>query len=151
MSTTQDQLPTSPAVCDSSPVPERASTGHLHEMLQQIFNLFRADMSLDGWEESHVENFLTELHQQLEHLEALRGLQAEQNSSENPRLQVKMYFRRIHDYLENQEYSSWAWTIVRVEISRCLFFAFQLIRELSKQRMDSWRMWNKSQLQALKA
>lgn len=63
-------------------------------------------MSLDGWEESHVENFLTELHQQLEHLEALRGLQAEQNSSENPRLQVKMYFRRIHDYLENQEYSS---------------------------------------------
>ncbi|XP_045636232.1 interferon epsilon [Ursus americanus] len=113
--------------------------GILHEMLQQIFNLFRADMSLDGWEESHMENFLTELHQQLEHLEALRGLQAEQNSSENPRLQVKMYFRRIHDYLENQEYSSCSWTIVRVEISRCLFFAFQLIRELSKQGMDSFK------------
>ncbi|XP_004412972.1 PREDICTED: interferon epsilon [Odobenus rosmarus divergens] len=113
----------------------------LHEMLLQIFNLFRADISLDGWEKSHMENFLTELHQQLEYLEMLKGLEAEQKSGilsgENPRLQVKMYFWRIHDYLENQEYSRCAWTIVRVEINRCLFFAFQLIRKLRKQEMDS--------------
>ncbi|XP_034872575.1 interferon epsilon [Mirounga leonina] len=113
----------------------------LHEMLLQIFNLFRADISLHGWEERHMENFLTELHQQLEYLEGLRGLEAEQKSGilsgENPRLHVKMYFWRIHDYLENQEYSRCAWTIVRVEINRCLFFAFQLIRKLRKQEMDS--------------
>ncbi|XP_029775317.1 interferon epsilon [Suricata suricatta] len=108
----------------------------LHEMLQQIFNLFRANISSDGWEESHVEKFLTELHQQLEYLEALAGLECEQDSGtlgrDNVRLQIKMYFRRIHDYLESQEYSSCAWTIVRVEINRCLFLAFQLIRKIRK-------------------
>ncbi|XP_019484975.1 PREDICTED: interferon epsilon [Hipposideros armiger] len=112
----------------------------LHEMLQQIFNLFRANIPLDTWEQSHMEKFLIELHQQLEYLEMLMGLQAEQKSgtldSENLRLQVKMYFRRIRDYLENQEYSSCAWTIVRVEINRCLFFVFRLTGTLSKQEMD---------------
>lgn len=127
----------------------------LHEILQQIFNLFRTNTSLDVWEESHMEKFLTELHQQLEYLEVLMGLQAEQKSgtvdSANLRLQIKMYFRRIHDYLENQKYSSCAWTIVRVEINRCLFFVFQLTGKLSKQEMDPWTMWSKRQLQALKA
>ncbi|XP_041618666.1 interferon epsilon [Vulpes lagopus] len=108
----------------------------LHEMLQQIFNLFRANISLEGWEERHMENFLTELHQQLEYLEVLISLEAEQNSdilrSDNPRLQIKRYFLRIHNYLENQEHSSCAWTIIRGEINRCLFFAFQLIRNLRK-------------------
>ena len=64
----------------------------LHEMLQQIFSLFRAIVSLDGWEESHTEKFLVELHQQLEYLEALMRLQAKQKSdtlgSENLRLQI---------------------------------------------------------------
>ncbi|XP_058551208.1 interferon epsilon [Neofelis nebulosa] len=113
----------------------------LHEMLQQIFNLFRANTSPGGWEESHVEKFLTELHQQLEYLETLTGLEAEQDSSilgsENVRLPIKMYFQRIHDYLESQEYSSCAWTIVRGEINRCLFFALQLIRKTSKRGMHS--------------
>lgn len=113
----------------------------LHEMLQQIFSLFRAIVSLDGWEESHTEKFLVELHQQLEYLEALMRLQAKQKSdtlgSENLRLQVKMYFQRIHDYLESQDYSSCAWTIVQVEINRCLFLVFRLTRKLSEQGMET--------------
>ena len=113
----------------------------LHEMLQQIFSLFRAIVSLDGWEESHTEKFLVELHQQLEYLEALMRLQAKQKSdtlgSENLRLQVKMYFQRIHDYLESQDYSSCAWTIVKVEINRCLFLVFRLTRKLSEQGMET--------------
>lgn len=87
-----------------------------------------------------MEKFLIELHQQLEYLETLIRQQAEQRSgtsgSENLRLQVKMYFQRIRDYLENQEYSRCAWTIVQVEINRCLFFVFQLTGKLSKQEMD---------------
>lgn len=113
----------------------------LHEMLQQIFNLFRAVVSLDGWEESHTEKFLVELHQQLEYLEALMKLQAKQKSdtlgSENFRLQVKMYFQRIRHYLESQDYSSCAWTIVQVEINRCLFLVFRLTRKLSEQGMET--------------
>ncbi|XP_053415103.1 interferon epsilon [Nycticebus coucang] len=124
--------------------PQQYQEGHalalLHETLQQIFNLFRANISLDGWEESHVEKFLIELHHQLEYLEALMGLEAEQRSGtvgiEELRLQVKMYFRRIHDYLENQEYSSCARTIVQVEINRCLLFVFRLTEKLSKQGMN---------------
>lgn len=112
----------------------------LHEMLQQIFSLFQANISLEGWKESHMEKFLIELHQQLEYLEMLMGLQTDQKSStlgsENFRLQIKMYFRRIRDYLDNQEYSSCAWTIVQMEINRCLFFVFPLTGKLSKQDMD---------------
>ncbi|XP_024653936.1 interferon epsilon [Macaca nemestrina] len=124
--------------------PQQYQKGHtlaiLHEMLQQIFSLFRANISLDGWEENHMEKFLIQLHQQLEYLEALMGLEAEKLSgtlgSDNLRLQVKMYFRRIHDYLENQDYSSCAWAIVQVEINRCLFFVFSLTEKLSKQGTD---------------
>uniref|UniRef100_A0A8C3WZL3 Interferon epsilon n=1 Tax=Catagonus wagneri TaxID=51154 RepID=A0A8C3WZL3_9CETA len=112
---------------------KRQALAILHEMLQQIFSLFRAVISLDGWEESHMEKFLIELHQQLEYLEALMRLQAEQKSdtlgNENLTLQVKMYFQRIRDYLENQDYSSCAWAIVRVEINRCLFFEIRKIKD----------------------
>ncbi|XP_037654354.1 interferon epsilon [Choloepus didactylus] len=120
---------------------KRHAVAVLHEMLQQIFSLFRENISLASWEESQVEKFLIELHQQLEHLEAFIGLEAEWKSdtlgSENFRLQVKKYFRRIRDYLENQEYSSCAWTIVHVEINRCLFFVFRLTGKVSQQGMDS--------------
>ncbi|KAM8804023.1 LOW QUALITY PROTEIN: interferon epsilon [Rhynchonycteris naso] len=109
----------------------------LHETLQQIFSLLGATIALDGLEERHMDKFLIELHQQLEYLEIFKGLKADQKSgtigSENLRLQVKMYFR-IHDYLENQEYSSCAWTIVPVEISRCLFVVFRLTGQLEPCR-----------------
>ncbi|XP_049625352.1 interferon epsilon [Suncus etruscus] len=111
----------------------------LHETLQQIFSLFRERISLDGWEQRHMEQFLVELHQQLEYLEVLLELKAKQKngtvSNENQRLQVKIYFLRICDYLENQRYSSCAWTIVHIEIQRCLFFLLRLTRMLSKQEI----------------
>ncbi|XP_055973380.1 interferon epsilon [Sorex fumeus] len=111
----------------------------LQEMLQQIFSLFRARTSLDDWEQRHTEQFLLELHQQLEYLEMLLKSEAEQKkgtlSNENLRLQVKIYFQRIRDYLENQEYCSCAWAIVHAEIHRCLFFVFRLTGMLSKQEM----------------
>lgn len=124
--------------------PHQYEKGHaltiLHETLQQTFDLFGANISLDDWEESQMKKFLVELHQQLEYLETFMEPQADQKSgtigSDNLRLQVKMYFRRIRDYLENQEYSSCAWTIVQVEINRCLFFVFRLTGKLSKQEMD---------------
>ncbi|KAM6169486.1 interferon epsilon [Rhynchocyon petersi] len=109
------------------------SVAILHEILQQIFNLFRTNHSLDSWEASHMEQFLTELHQQLDHLEALEAKQKSDTlGTDGFLLQVKMYFQRIRNYLENQKYSHCAWTIVRVEIVRCLFFLFRLTRQLSK-------------------
>ncbi|XP_006903642.1 PREDICTED: LOW QUALITY PROTEIN: interferon, epsilon [Elephantulus edwardii] len=110
----------------------------LHEMLQQIFSLFRTNHSVGNWEQSHMEKFLTELHQQLDHLEAL---EAEQKShplgTDSFMLQVKMYFRRIRRYLKNQKNSHCAWTIVRVEVIRCLFFLFRITRKLSNKNGPS--------------
>ncbi|CAH6776950.1 interferon epsilon [Phodopus roborovskii] len=112
----------------------------LHEVLQQIFSLFQAHVSLDIWEENHIERVLAALHQQLEYVESLAGLKAEQKSGgssvQSLRIQIKAYFRRIHDYLEDQRYSSCAWIIVQVEINRCMFFVFRLTRWLSKQETD---------------
>jgi hypothetical protein len=112
----------------------------LHEMVQQIFNLFKANSSLGHLKDNHIEKFLIELHQQLAYLEALMRLYPEQKSgalgSENLRLQVKAYFRRIHDYLENQGYSICARIIVQVEITRCLLFVFRFTGRLSNEERD---------------
>ncbi|XP_020009612.2 interferon epsilon [Castor canadensis] len=112
----------------------------LHEMVQQIFNLFKANSSLGHLKDNHIEKFLIELHQQLAYLEALMRLYPEQKSgalgSENLRLQVKAYFRRIHDYLENQGYSICARIIVQVEITQCLLFVFRFTGRLSNEERD---------------
>ncbi|MBZ3888222.1 Interferon epsilon [Sciurus carolinensis] len=111
----------------------------LHEMLQQIFFLFEENICLGSGEENHIQKLLIDLHQQLEYLETLLGLEAEQKSGElgskNLRLQVKAYFRRIHNYLESQQHSSCAWTIVQVEISWSLVFVFRLTGSLIRQRI----------------
>lgn len=112
----------------------------LHEILQQIFNLYWTHVSPGAWEENHIERVLAALHQQLKYVESLTGLQAEQKSGslgvQNLRLQIKAYFRRIHDYLENQRSNSCAWIIVQVEVNRCMFFVLRLTGWLSKQELD---------------
>ncbi|XP_028732828.1 interferon epsilon [Peromyscus leucopus] len=112
----------------------------LHEILQQTFNLFQTHVSLGIWEESCVERVLAALHRQLTSVESLAGLKAEQkrggSSVQSLRLRIKAYFRRIHDYLESQRYSSCAWIIVQVELNRCMVFVFRLTGWLSKQELD---------------
>ncbi|XP_062064117.1 interferon epsilon [Lepus europaeus] len=109
----------------------------IHETLQQIFSLFRENISLGGGEQNDLEKFLIELHQELLYLEGFMELEAKQESgalgSEILRLQIKTYFLRIRDYLEAQDYSSCAWIIVQVEINRCLFFVVRLTEMLNKK------------------
>ncbi|XP_048203960.1 interferon epsilon [Perognathus longimembris pacificus] len=108
----------------------------IHEMLQQIFNLFQAKAFLGLQKENYIQ-FLNELHQQLEYLQVIMRLDTEQQNGawggENLRLQVKAYFRRMRDYLENQAYSSCARIIVQVEVNRCLFFVHTLTRSLRSE------------------
>lgn len=112
----------------------------LHEILQQIFHLYWTHVSPGAWEENHMERVLAALHQQLKYVESLTGLQAEQKSSslsvQNLRLQIKAYFRRIHDYLEKQRSNSCAGVIVQVEANRCMLFVLRLTGWLSKQEPD---------------
>ncbi|XP_004600028.3 LOW QUALITY PROTEIN: interferon epsilon [Ochotona princeps] len=109
----------------------------LHETFQQLLILIKENFALDGGKKNYLVKILTELHQQLQYLEGFIELETKQRNgtvgSENLRLQIKMYFTRICDYLETQEYSSCAWTIVQVEINRCLFFVFRLTGRLSRR------------------
>ncbi|KAM6184251.1 LOW QUALITY PROTEIN: interferon epsilon [Erethizon dorsatum] len=112
----------------SQPYQKDHALAILYEMLQ----LFKVNISLNG-KNNHIEKFLIEL-RQLEYLEALIGLEAEQENgalgSENLRLQVRAYFR-MRKYLENG-YSRCAQTTVQVEINQCLLFLFRLTGKLSK-------------------
>lgn len=113
----------------------------LHEILQQIFSLYWTRVSPSAWEENHIERVLAALHQQLQYVESLTGLQAEQKSHslvsvQSLRLQIKAYFRRIRDYLEHQRSNSCAWIIVQVEVNRCMFSVLRHAGWMSKQELD---------------
>ena len=70
-----------------------------------------------------LEQLRTGLHQQLEDLDACLGqVMGEEHSAlgrMGPTLAMKRYFQGIHVYLQEKEYSGWAWKTVRVEITRC--------------------------------
>ncbi|XP_075415045.1 interferon omega-1-like [Tenrec ecaudatus] len=94
----------------------------LHEMLEQIFNLFHSERASAAWNTTLLAQLHRELHLQLEDLETcLVQLMGEEESAlamEVPTLAVKRYFRRIRLYLEEKAYSDCAWEVVRVEIRR---------------------------------
>ena len=96
----------------------------LHEMLQQTFNLFHTERSSAAWDTTLLEQLCTGLHQQLDDLDVCLGqVTGEEDSSlgrTGPTLAVKRYFHGIHVYLQEKEYSDWAWEIIRVEIMRSL-------------------------------
>ena len=94
----------------------------LHEMLQQSFNLFHTEHSSAAWDTTLLEQLRTGLHQQLDDLDACRGLVSGEEDSAlgrtGPTLAMKWYFQGIYVYLKEKEYSGWAWETVRVEITR---------------------------------
>lgn len=96
----------------------------LHEMLQQTFNLFHTERSSAAWDTTLLEQLRTGLHQQLDDLDACRGLVSGEEDSAlgrtGPTLAMKRYFQGIHVYLKEKEYNDCAWEIIRVEIMRSL-------------------------------
>ncbi|XP_012520487.1 PREDICTED: interferon omega-1 [Propithecus coquereli] len=92
----------------------------LHEMLQQIFNLFRTERSSAAWNPTLLVKLRAGLHLQLEHLETcLQQVMVEEDSAsaiKDPTLALRRYFWRIHLYLQEKNYSDCAWEIVRLEV-----------------------------------
>ncbi|XP_020144780.2 interferon omega-1-like [Microcebus murinus] len=92
----------------------------LHEMLQEIFNLFHTQRSSAAWDTTLLVKLRTGLHQQLEHLETcLEQAMADEDSArviDNATLALWRYFWRIRLYLREKNYSDCAWEIVRVEV-----------------------------------
>ncbi|XP_076984734.1 interferon omega-1-like [Tamandua tetradactyla] len=98
----------------------------VHEMLQQIFNLFHTEASSAVWNTTLLEQLLSGLHRQLEDLETCllqeMGEEGSLLGMEDPTLAMRRYFQRIHLYLQEKKNSSCAWEVVRVEIRRWFLF-----------------------------
>nr|QKD77251.1 interferon beta [Eidolon helvum] len=96
----------------------------IHEMLQQIFDIFRRNFSSTGWNETIIKNLYVELHMQMDHLEtALEELEKENFTWESMTvLHLRNYYFRITRYLKARLYSRCAWTVVQVEILRNFSF-----------------------------
>uniref|UniRef100_A0A2K6URN0 Interferon alpha 14 n=1 Tax=Saimiri boliviensis boliviensis TaxID=39432 RepID=A0A2K6URN0_SAIBB len=105
----------------------------LHEMVQQTFNLFSTKDSSAAWDETLLEKFYTELHQQLNDLEACAmqkvGVTETPLMYEDFILAVRKYFQRIILYLIEKKHSPCAWEVVRAEIMR----SFSLLTNLQKR------------------
>ncbi|KAM5261046.1 interferon beta [Hipposideros larvatus] len=101
----------------------------IHEMLQQIFDIFRKNFSSTGWNETTIENFYMELSQQSDRLDtALEEIVEEENLTwrDTTMLHLKKYYSRITRYLKAKLYSNCAWTVVQKEILRNFVFLNRL-------------------------
>nr|AAL76916.1 interferon alpha 5b [Marmota monax] len=88
----------------------------LHEMTQQIFNLFSTQEAFAAWDKTLLDTFLTGLHQHLDDLKACGTQQV--GVEEAPLRAVRKYFHRITVYLKEKKYLPCAWEVVRAEIMK---------------------------------
>ncbi|CAI9158836.1 unnamed protein product [Rangifer tarandus platyrhynchus] len=114
----------------------------LHEMLQQSFNLFHTKRSSAAWDTTLLEQLRTGLGQQLANLDdCWQQVTGEEDSDlgrKGPTDAVTTYFKGIHVYLNEKEYSACAWETIRLDIRR----AFSLfIRQLARKVKNvGWRL-----------
>ncbi|XP_003782900.1 interferon alpha-5-like [Otolemur garnettii] len=94
----------------------------LHEMTQQIFNLFSTNDSSEVWNKTLLDQFRSGLYQQLNELEACLmqevGVEEAALMNQDSTLAIRSYFQRIALYLKEKKYSPCAWEVVRAEILR---------------------------------
>jgi interferon alpha len=94
----------------------------LHEMTQQIYNLFSTKASSAAWDNTLLHKLCTGLSQQLKYLEDCLTQEVREEEPpqmhEDSTLAVRKYFHRITFYLEEKKYSPCAWEVVRAEIMR---------------------------------
>uniref|UniRef100_A0A8C4XXP0 Uncharacterized protein n=1 Tax=Gopherus evgoodei TaxID=1825980 RepID=A0A8C4XXP0_9SAUR len=109
----------------------------MQEILQEIFNIFRKNLTQSTWDGISIVRFQNRLYQQIQQLEACLKAQMEKDltNPESEDLQhtswrVKQYFQGIDAFLKEKQYSLCAWEIIRVEIPRCFVLTDKLNRTL---------------------
>ncbi|XP_012520479.1 PREDICTED: interferon alpha-5-like [Propithecus coquereli] len=109
----------------------------LHEMIQQIFNLFSTKDSSDAWDQTLLDKLCTGLYQQLDELEACLmqdvGVEETALMNEDSILAVRKYFQRITLYLKEKKYSPCAWEVVRAEIMKSISSSTTLQARLRRE------------------
>uniref|UniRef100_A0A8C9Q020 Uncharacterized protein n=1 Tax=Spermophilus dauricus TaxID=99837 RepID=A0A8C9Q020_SPEDA len=88
----------------------------LHEMTQQVFNLFSTQEAFAAWNQTLLDTFLSGLYQQLDDLKDCGTQKVE--VEEAPLRAVRKYFHRITVYLKEKKYLPCAWEVVRAEIMK---------------------------------
>ncbi|XP_053419291.1 interferon alpha-5-like [Nycticebus coucang] len=109
----------------------------LHEMIQQVFNLFSTKDSSEAWNKTLLDQFCTGLYQQLNELEACLmpevGLEEIALMNQDAMLAMRSYFQRMALYLKEKKYSPCAWEIVRAEIMRSFSSSTSLQERLRRE------------------
>ncbi|VTJ73805.1 interferon alpha-5 [Marmota monax] len=100
----------------------------LHQMTQQVFNLFSTQEAFAAWDKTFLDTFLTGLYQQLDDLKACGTQQV--GEEEAPLRAVRKYFHRITVYLKEKKYLPCAWEVVRAEIMKSFFSSANLYGRL---------------------
>ena len=120
----------------------------LHEMLQQSFSIFNTTRSSAAWDTTLLEQLRTGLHQQLADLDdCLEQVIGEEDSAlgrMGPTQAMTKYFQGIHVYLQEKEYSTCAWEIVRMNIRRSLSSSTSLQEKLRMMDGDLNSHWHGS-------
>uniref|UniRef100_A0A8D0E6R1 Uncharacterized protein n=1 Tax=Salvator merianae TaxID=96440 RepID=A0A8D0E6R1_SALMN len=109
-----------------------------YEFLQQVFFFIKRDISYNTWDSVCGENLQNGFYQQIKELEKCmdaakmqKGLMHFNKMAFYPLiLEVKSYFQRMNDFLNNHQNSQCAWEIIRIEIKGCLISITQLLKKL---------------------
>nr|AAG27516.1 interferon alpha [Marmota monax] len=103
----------------------------LHQMTQQVFNLFSTQEASAAWNQTFLDTFLTGVYQQLDDLKACGTQQV--GEEEAPLRAVRKYFHRITVYLKEKKYLPCAWEVVRAEIMKSFFSSANLYGRLRRK------------------
>ncbi|XP_031232651.1 interferon alpha-7-like [Mastomys coucha] len=110
----------------------------LHELIQQVLNLFSSKDSSAAWDATLLDSFCNGLHQQLNVLQGclMQQVRAQEPSltPEDSLLAVRKYFHRITVYLREKKRSPCAWEVVRAEVWRALSSSANLLARLSEEK-----------------
>ncbi|XP_028629178.1 interferon alpha-1 [Grammomys surdaster] len=110
----------------------------LSELTQQILNIFTSKDSSAAWEDTLLDSFCNDLHQQLNALQAclMQQVRVQESpaSQEDSQLAVRKYFHRITVYLREKKHSPCAWEVVRAEVWRALSSSAMLLTRLSEEK-----------------
>ncbi|XP_028629181.1 interferon alpha-12-like [Grammomys surdaster] len=110
----------------------------LRDLTQQILNLFTSKDSSGAWEETLLDSFCNDLHQQLNVLQACLmqqvGVQDPLLTQEDSQLAMRKYFYRITVYLREKKHSPCAWEVVRAEVWRTLSSSAKLLTRLNEEK-----------------
>uniref|UniRef100_A0A7M4FB50 Uncharacterized protein n=1 Tax=Crocodylus porosus TaxID=8502 RepID=A0A7M4FB50_CROPO len=105
-----------------------------YEILQQLFSLFKGNLPETAWDMHSVERFLNAVHVQIKRLETCLPTNRLYPRSQNKAMKLKKYFRNIHNFLREKNYSKCAWEVVRIEAKTWFYYLDNQLTEVIRSK-----------------